>query len=433
MSTKVETQMKFQTQISDLVEALALASVVKPVALNASVPACYLLVPKGDVCFIYSEDQHQKSRVSFPIRNLEEDETGDSSFALPVESTSGFKYLDGELTVEHSKEGDTFMVKWSDETGAEVSRPTFDPYNFQALDQDFESASDGPTFSTTMLREALSAARSWVADPKASGVAENFKSVQIFDDSKPEWESGNGVLFAANGYRAMYFYCEDFLGKGLGLHGLRIPLLTSFLSKSEGNVTLKRGTSSTYFVNSQGQVVGWSDVVTETSKFAYGSLAKDTHVIRVPKEHLVRALSLVRSELDPRKDIVRFQYNHQQKTLQFLASDDGKSISSRPVGVVPLDSEDGSDAYPIKGGELSKSQDFSCNVNLDWMLELVTPVKGQEVELRFYSNTSKKGNAIRTLETFFLDEKGKVRISKESSSEERVFTCQVTRFIPSKN
>jgi hypothetical protein len=273
-----------------------------------------------------------------------------------------------------------------------------------------------------------------MADLKDPKVKDVHKCLQIFDESLPEWAKGNGHLFATSAYKAFFFYCSDFKDHGLTLHGLRIPLLTGFLSKSGGLVTLKRSKTSTYFVNEDGQVIGWADVVAPPKKFDYYGLKKETHVLRISKDLFLKSLNYVRKALDPKKDKVRFQYDHQKSMIKILASDSGMEIGSPPVGVVPLDSTDGDEEHPVIGGDMSKSEDIACNVSIDFLLDLVSPVKGHEVELRLSPFPNRPGSyLIRTIEVFVVDDTGKLQIAEPEEGSGKVFKCQVTRFAPSKS
>jgi hypothetical protein len=423
--------MQFKAQLDDLNEALALASVVKPAAIDSAGNAGYLFVAKGDTCYIYSEDEHQKSRVSFDITELD----AEGSLVFPVRGVGPISCLEGEITLKSDIEDGTPVLEYETEGEASQKLPTFSPQSLQSLDKDLMSAEDVSTFPALLLKEAITLAKPFMADLKDARTKDIHKCLQIFDGSKPEWAKGNGHLFGTSGFKAFFFYCSALKDHGLTLHGLRIPLLTSFLSKSGGEVTLKKSKTSTYFVSVDGQVIGWADAVTPPKKFDYYGLKKETHVLRVPKEVLLKSLNYVRKALDPKKDKVRFTYDHAKAMVRVLASDSGMEISSPPVGVVPLDSSDGDDGHPVVGGDKSKTEDAAFNVNIDYLIDLISPVKGHEVELRLSPFPNRPGSfLLRTIEVFVIDEYGKLQVAEpEDGSGEKVFKCQVTRFAPSKS
>lgn len=423
--------MQFKAQLDDLNDALALASVVKPAAIDSAGNAGYLLVARGDTCYIYSEDEHQKSRVSFDITDLD----AEGSMVFPLRGVSPLSYLEGEITLRSFEDDGVPMLEYETAAAASQKLPTFSPQSLQSLDKDLESAETVNTFPAFLLKEALTQAKAFMADLKDPKVKEVHKCLQIFDDSVPEWAKGDGHLFAASAFKAFFFYTPEFKGHGLTLHGLRLPLLTGFLSKSGGDVTLKRSKTSTYFVNDSGQVIGWADAVTAPKKFDYYSLKRETHVLRIPKEVFLRSLNYVRKALDSKKDKIRFEYDHAKMVVKVMASDNGMEITAPPVGVVPLDSSDGDDDSPVFGGELSKTEDAAFNVSVDFLLDLLTPMKGHDVELRLSPFPNRPGSyLLRTIEVFHIDEHGKIQeMPSEESSQGRVFTCQVTRFAPSKS
>jgi len=412
--------MKFKANATDLAQALNRASVVRPVPVDSQGSTGYLFVVRGEKCYIYSQDEHQKSRVDFPIFDVE----GEGAFVFPAENAS-VQYLEGWVEIEPDEEEGVHIVKYNTESGATTKKISFDPRALQALDKDLESASEGTTYPVALLKEALSGAKNYLAD--AHGQAkENFKTLQIFDTSKEEWSKGNGHLFASDGRCAYYFFCPDLKDKGLSVHTLRVGLLNSFLAKSEGDVTIRKSERSTYLVNSDDYVIGWVDQVVEHDKFGYYPLKRDGFILRASKDRIVKALQHVRSNLSSKKNRVRVEYNHEKKSLQFRAEDNGNEVFSAPVFIEPLDALDGTAENPMLGGDSSKKEDFAFNANIDQLLDMVSSSKSFDVLLRVGS--SEKGHLIRTIEEFALDPKGKVVVPGEG---EKVYQCRVTRFMPS--
>lgn len=417
----MRSKMQFKTQLSDLNEALALVSIVKPAA-DSSGHSGFLFVARGDLCYVYSEDQYQKSRVSFSISGLD----SEGSFVLPSRAVAPLTCLEGEVTLESSLEEGADMITITAEGGASQKLPTLDPRSLQALDSDFESAKFVNTFHPALLRDAIAQSRPFIADPKNESARDTHKCLQIFDGSKPEWEKGNGVVHAASGSTASFFQCDDLRDHGLTLHGARLPLLLSFLSKSTGEVTLKAGERSTYFVNGAGQVIGWADVVAPAKKFDYYAFKSDEYVLRVSRASLVTALEYTRKSLESKDVKVKLDYDHERGIIRIKSSSGGVETTSPPVGVVPLSAEDSTADAPVVGGDLSKSSSFAGNFNVESLLSLVAPCKSHTIEVRVQSFPNRPGSyLLRTLESYTLDEAGKTVID---SPEGKNFKCRVTRF-----
>lgn len=415
--------MKFKTQAEHLAKALSLASMVHPAPVDSQGAAGYLLVVRGEVCYIYSDDEQQKTRVEIPIFDVE----GEGAFVYPAGKEAVFQYLDGWVELEAVEENGAFSVKFHDESGTLATNPTFDARAIQSLDRDLTSAKEGPEFPAVLLREAISLGKGYLADVNASKGPEFFKCFQMFDESKEAWKTGNGHLFAANGLRAFYFHSPAFEGKSLNVHSNRVGLLTSFLSKSKGDIKISRSERSTYIVNGTNHVVGWSDPVYEHEKFNYYPLDADSHVFKFSRDAFLKILHLMRTVLSNKKSKVRFQYDPGKGLIQLLASDNGSEIKSKPFGANPVGVDDGTEEFPVFGGAKSKTDPLAFNVNIDFFMELFAPLKDQTVELRISS--AKAGSYfLRTVEHFYMDPAGKI---VTPTTGEEVHSCRVTRFMTS--
>ena len=409
--------MKFKANVSDLNAALDVASLVHPSPIDSDGSAGYLLVVRGEKCYVYSSDDHQKVRTDFPVFDVE----GEGAFVLPSKGISAYKNLDGWIEFEPATKDDACTFREETQGGSGGEYGTFDPRSLQVIDKDFEASEEGPSFSVMLLKEAITLAKPYLAELNDSNAKDYHKSLQIFDASKEEWAKGNGTFYSSDGKRAFYFQCSEFVDKGLALHGSRIGLLNSFLSKSEGQVQLRKSTNTTYLVNSKGQVVGWSDQVATHGKYMYFPFKNDKFILRLPKGPLVKALNYIKDKMGD-QDKIRIIYDHERKQLQFQ----GARGSDKPMSsswVVPVGPDN-----PNGGGELSETDNFALNVSVSHFLGLVTPVKVNEVELRICPANADTG-LLRTVEEFSLDARGKVVIQPEEG--EQVFSCRVTRFMSS--
>lgn len=416
--------MKFQVQASDLNSALEVVTLVSPTVVTSQGASGYLFVVEDGRCSIHSRDEYRRVKVDVPVGTVE----GEGSVIYPADKIASMKYLDGWIEFEAGQDGDRHWVKYKSEGGAKAERSTCDPTLVQSLDDDLEKAEEGYTIKAALLREGLNLTKGYTASPGDTRLDDQYKTVQIFDAAaKKEWAKGDGCLYATDHIRMIYFMCEAFKGKGLAVHGRHLQCLMSFLSKCEGDVTIRPGEGVTFLVDSKGQALGWSAHLKYHGKYNYYPLKMDGFVLNVPKLSLVKTLKFVRAELETRRDKIRIEYTHGDKSLRFKASETSGMAESNPVGTVPVvDEESGI-------GKDGLTKDFVTNVNIDHLLNLVDPIKGHQVELRatVIKKDAREYVLFRTIERFLLDDNGKVLISDKDASE--AYPCEVTRFMPSKD
>lgn len=420
--------MKTRFQVRALTEALDLASIVPPKPVTPDSVAGYLFVVSGGQCSIYSREQRHQIRVTVPV----EASDGEGSFIFPADRVSALKFLDGWIEIESGKdaEGDRHWVRYEAESkDKQEDLSTIDPRMMQALDDAFNAASDGPAFSAALLREAIATTRPYLAKVGDTRVEEHFQTLQVFDDSREEWKKGDGYMFGADGIRTCYFFCDLFQGKHLALHGQNLPFLSAFLAKCPGEVSIRHGKAMTFLVNKNGQVLGWAHNVHTHGKFSYYARKADGFVLRSDKDLFVKALRYVRAALDSKRDKIRLTYSHETKMLSVLASEGIAKAASRPIPVEAVEEESGAG---LKGS----TNDFAVNLNLNHLIDLIDPMKGHRVELRVAilpeTQERKESALLRTVDSFLLDEDGKMLISKSDATEGKAAECQVTRFMPSR-
>lgn len=424
MTMKSETKMKFKVQAPDLVAALNLVSTIRPVAVDSQGSSGYLCVVRGDQLFIYSEDERQRIRVPVPVSDVE----GEGAFVYPAGRNEAFKYMEGALEFEPGEDEGAKVVHCRRTQGDQEALykiSTFDPRALQSLDKDFQQAREAATFSVALLREALSVTRPYLADLKDNSTSKPcHQNVQLFDATKDAYKAGNGYFIGSTGQRACLFYSKDLQGKALVVHGLRIPLLQSFLAKSEGSVKLYNSENSTYFVNEAEQVIGWADQTHAYDKFAFYALAMDRHILKVNRRALENEIRSVRSLIPPEKDKIRLQYDHAKSLLTVLASNGATDLRSLPLAV---------EAQPVEGPEARKAGDVAFNVNGDWLLDIISPIKHGDVELRIAPVADHADRyLVRTIDTYGIDSRGKVTL-EDAQPGQQVHSCRVMRFIPSKH
>lgn len=414
-------QIRFKAQSADLNAALAVVGIVTPRPITSQGDSGFLFVVRGERCFVYSRDNTHVARADFPI----EDVDGEGAFIYPAKNVgllggSG----DGQITFTASSEGDVHRVGFTATSGAKDSRTTYDPRLMSTCDKDVEAAGAGTPFSVGILKEALRQAKPFLAPEDAKGVEDHFKTVQIFDESKPEWAKGNGTMYAATGVSAFFFQSEAFVSKGLGLHVGHLGIISSFLGRSDGLVTIRGGTNMTFAVNEKGHVLGWTHHTATHGRYVYYLMSSDTFVFDVPVSAALSALKYMQSSLGSKQDKIKVVYEAADPRLTFWSAEANSETFSFPVPVIPhADSK-------------AENLQFFCNIN--HFTNLLSDIKGDRVMMRITimaknAQRLKDTAMIRTIDTFLMDESGKIVPGSEDAKPEGTFVCRVTRFVPSKD
>ena len=414
--------MKFQVKAADLNTALDIVSIVPPRPITPQGGSGYLFVVRGETCYVYSRDSLRVARADFPIEAVE----GEGAFIYPSDYVQGFRFLQDEvLSFEATSEGDTHIVKYTSRSGAGAERTSYDPKLMAGCDKDVENATSEREYPVALLREAIGLAKPFLAKPQDSKAEDQYKAIQVFDASNEAWSKGDGTLFAANGTQAFYFACDAFKGKGLGLHGQHIPFVSSFLAKCDETVTVKTGQNMTFAIDGKGRVLGWAHHAKSHQKYAYYALKNDKFVFDVPVRALVNALKYTGTELDAKRDKIRLTYTAASNELSFTVIEGNSKAKSFPV--------------PINPKEGSEARDFSFNINLYHLIDLLDGAKGDRLELRVTllladERRPKDQAMIRTIDEFLIDKDGKViGGSGVEKQPENSYQCRVTRFMPSKD
>ncbi len=414
--------MKFQVNAADLNDALDVVSIVTPRPPTPQGKPCYLFIVRGENCYVYSRDSLTVSRAVFPIINSD----GDGSFIYPAEHVAGFRYLQDEvLEFETFVNGDTHVVKYTSRSGAESERTSYDPRLLSDCDKDIEESVNERSFPVALLRESISLAKPFLAKANDGKVDDHYKTLQIFDASNEAWAKGDGSLYAADGVQAFYFQCDAFKGKPLAVHTHSLASVVSFLSKAEGEVTVKTGQKMTFVTDSKGRVLGWQHHTKTHQKYSYYALKNDKFVFDLPVRALVNAAKFTATELDEKRDKIRLSYNAAQNEMTFTVIEGNVKFKAFPVPIVPK--------------EGSASEDFSFAVNLYHFIELMESAKGDRLEFRVTvipadERRPKAQGMLRTIDEFLLDKDGKVAGgSGVETQPENTYRCRVTRFVSSKD
>lgn len=414
--------MKFKLNATDLIAALDVVGIITPRPVTPQGGAGYLFVVKGERCYVYSRDALCVARADFAVTEVEKE----GSFVYPAEYTSHLRLLEGQtLRFEaEAQEDDRFVVRYESSGGNKAERTSFSPQLLLPCDDDLNATKTSYTFPAAILREGISLSRPFLAKVTDTGIEEQFKAIQIFDKSKPEYAKGDGHLFASDGVKTFYFWSEAFASKGLEVHSQHLPAFISFLAKSGDAITLKCGDHFTFVENAKGHVLGWPRHAKTHGKFSYYPLKSESYVFAVDRVPFLNAIQFTRGELDAKRDKIKFSFNHERRFLQLDISEGTSKANSNPIPVRVKAKEDGTEWMLPKG--------WTFSVNIDHLLDLVNGMKGHEVELRVLmlaqEGTRKEVAMFRTIDDFRLDNAGKPTVESEGS-----YKCRVTRFMPSKD
>lgn len=432
--------MKLTVRPSKLIEALDFVSSVQPRALSAQQnSSAYLFNCKRErngrpIGHVYSRGLSRVARAGFELEELQ----GEGLFTIPTKHIDVIKKCSDDITIEASVDDDeAFTVTLTSPSGMKYESQTFDPRLVTSCDRDLEAAkrNGGIEYHSGLLREALSRAR--VFFPEDRHVPAHFQTVQVFDQSKPDWAKGDGVLFCSDCSRAFYFQTEDFGNKGLAIPTRQVPLIEDFLSRCPGT-TIYRGRDMSFAVNAsrtheKDQVVGWNHETAMHARYAYYSLTRDKYVIIAPKRELLGALDQVETLHDPNNDRVRLVYTHHDPqtgghTIHFISGESAGQIESSHVSTDDKKDHSGNIVEP------SLEEDFNCLVNLDNFRSIIADTVDNFVELRISpivkdESHPRGGAMLRTIEEIQFDDSGKVLHRNGSGTS--TFKCKVTRFMPS--
>lgn len=456
-------QIKFKLDGSKLKEALDVVAIVPPKPINAQGASGYLCVVRGEILSIYSQDSNHVARSEVPLIEVE----GEGAFIYPSTLIDVFKYLEGEeITFTATEEGGQHRVSFSATNGAEQDASAFDPKQMATCDKELMEAGEPRSFPVAILRDAISMSRGFLAkDDAAKSTEGQFQALQIFDESKPEWEKGKGYLFASNSRMAFFFYSDAFARetKGLTLHGKHLSTVVSFLAKAQdGRVTFKSGRNKDFVIyeeylptpekkdgegavaekkdgegdaaapsepkRTKQHVLGWTHGDKAHGKFSYYLLKSDQWVMKINRDQMLTALNYTRAALGtgpnpPRK--IKLTWTAADKSLRFHVNESKQKGKAPPVRI------------PDNMIISSEAEDFAFNIKIDDFINLFEGTKAEETELRIYvrppdEKRPKKTAAFRTIDSFLVDAEGRLVVGAGGDKKpEGTFECKVTRFAPS--
>lgn len=419
-------KMRFKIKTSDLNEAFGALSIVipKPVTKDKQ-SSGFLFVIEGNKCHIQSRDSQHVTRFTLDV--IETDTNG--TFIYPAAGVDVFKYMDGDITFDVSDENDVHLIRYDGGQIQDVATisPKFHEYCAQALTE----ATSGYEFNVSLLRDAITAARPFLPPPKdEERTRAHFKVLQMFEPSRPEWEKGNGYLFATNSSKAFFFDCEAFKGKGLAIFGGHVSTLVAFLSKLDGSdtVTIRQGKNMTFAVAKGGDYIfGWAHYEALHERFSYYGLTEDQIVLMLPVDTFRKQLLWTRAALHAGKNRVKVIFDAEKSQIQFQLPEGDNKGSSIPVIAEVVQNK--------------VNEGFTFNIHLDNFLDMFNGLHGLKVYLRVHieppsERRPKKSAAFRTIDEYFVDTAGKVLeggvpADPNAKSPENTYRCRVTRYMSS--
>jgi hypothetical protein len=424
--------MKFKVQVVDLNQALEVASIVTPKSLKGKAGDAgkfYLFSVLGGECFVYSAgDTELYSRARLSVEEVE----GEGVFLYPANQINAMQFVDGWIQIESGKDDgtDRYWVRFECEDGSNGEQTTISPESTQSFAKDFEDAKKLPfhEYPAALLREGFSLVRGYLPDTDKK----HLNTAQLFDKSREKWADGNGSLIGADGTATCCFYSKQLEDKGLGVHSSNLSYVLTFLSKCTGNVRVYTGVRAVFAETEDGsRVLGWVHRCENYDIFRYYPADWDKFILCCERDILIKALKFVKASLEGEKnDKVRVAYDHQAKTIVFRVSQSSspKPVSSRPISVTPIELAE------EKAGGLGTSTDFAVNTSIEYLLNLLVPMKSPKIFLRVAPIPAREGRKegayFRVVEEYMIDSKGKVVIAREGQDEP--FQCKVTRFMISK-
>lgn len=425
---------EFTVNGTELNNALNVVKNVTPRPFDRTGAAGYLIVIRGEKGTVYSRDAAHVIRASFGLTDV----NGEGAFIYPSSHIQGFSFFEGQsIRFKVTKEGDSVLVKYSLDGDVGGERVSFDSKFMTTCDREFEESKNPCEFSVAFLREALALSKGFLSSSKEETA---WKTLQVFDKEgsqspdpkdptkviKP-YERGDGYLYATNGSLAFYMYCSDFKGKSLSIHTQHVPLLQQFLGHCKGRVIITTGTNYMFAKDESSDLVfGWNHAIKQHSRFAYYSFSGDNVVVSVDRDNLLKAIDYTKSEMDPKSVRAKLVYDDADNKLQLQLASEGthKGFASWRI-----------DANTVS--ETKGRRSFTTNVSIDQLKSVVEMAKSPVLQLRvhFMEPTEKSprgGVLFRTIDTFVLDQNGKVIGGSEVKNlPQGAAECTVTRFMPS--
>jgi len=203
----------------------------------------------------------------------------------------------------------------------------------------------------------------------------------------------------------------------------------SFLGKCQSQVKIKIGTTMTFVVDqvkspdgtetSDGAVFGWVNRTKTHPKYRYYPAKLDKVRLIVPRDHVLKTLRHLMSEM---KDRAKIRVIYDNPNLRFVSAVSKEAVESASVVCDPQSLGEG----------LNSGEAFDANVDIKAFIGLFDSCRDYNVELRVASaeNNGEMKHLFRTIARSLIGDSGKSYVSTEDAKEP-CYECLVTHFITS--
>lgn len=276
-STNASVQPRLQLQCDAAALRAALQHVGKSSPLEPKGRGGHLVSIVDGRAHVYSSGTNWIARAELAVRCDQ-----DGRFILPSELAQSLIAVSGEVTISSREAENEFRVAYASEAGS-VDLLSFDPRSFPLGARDPESAAELKVIDATVLSNALGAMVPFIAT-KADAAEEHFSSVRVFSEPPKV----DGVMFAANGREAVWFYCESLRGLDMTIGRDEVGRLRRLTAKSR-TISISSHDDWFFAKNDCTQVVGWKRCATYR-QYMWPATNDDTIAFTVSRSQVVARL-----------------------------------------------------------------------------------------------------------------------------------------------
>jgi hypothetical protein len=282
-----------------------------------------------------------------------------------------------------------------------------------------DASPDETTVPAGLLRYALKASQPFVpVVAHRSKPSDEVSVVQMFDASRPEWERGNGTLFAGSGSTAFHFRSDAFAGHSLAIAEGDLSHVCAFLGAVRGDIVIRERAGQVCLINGSGDALWVPTPEQLHPKYSYHPHTADQFVMRVRCRDVLDALSSLTSSTLASSARTTLRYRHREADLSFRAVGPGSLAESATVPVEVIE---------------TLPRDVVFSVDVEKFARLFTRPARDTIELRFHCRPGQnldqpERGAIRTVEEVMLDAQGRVVDDRMAPSPTSApFACRITR------
>jgi hypothetical protein len=323
---KAHERCRFRTSAASAREALKVVKIVPPRPFTLNNDAGYLFVVRGTSCTVYSWDALHVTRADLPIS----DAAGEASFIYPAPFITD---LDDDLAVVILSGENVFRATWNGGRGGSAERQLLNPKWASACDAELDAAVNPQTCPASVLREAVTVARSLKPTSSLSSIRTDPPPAIQVGPVRDGPTSTTGCVHASNGVDSISIFSPVFgaISTPLLVPGVSAPLLRDFLARCEGDVTIKTGATSDFAIDSRGRALGWKRAAKAYDTIRVRRFDRDTTGLQLSARDVLHAVRHFREALHL-YPIVSFAYDG-ARAIRISAAD----VTSAPVSVTPAE------------------------------------------------------------------------------------------------